>query len=286
MSGLKVGFFNDHLGLRAGYSGFATTADRFTGGVSYKQESYGIDYAYMGHAEHLGDTHRLSAHYAFGQDSEQARVVSLVNPPTNIAARPANNSIHLAWSPNPDPHVTGYTIYMSKAPGGNYVPIQKRVKDTKVIIDGLTNGTRYYFVVTSVNNSWPAVESAYSREVSGVPAPFVPDAPALGEEKEDLGPAKNGVIIVKGWPVPTGNIKGYNLYISSVSGSGYKKINAEIISDQSFMVRDLEVNKRFYFVLTQLTSDSPPVESRPSQEWSLISVPETKLPASTPGLNK
>jgi hypothetical protein len=281
--GIEGWFFGGHLGLRTGYTGFATTADRFTGGVSYKQDWYGVDYGYMGHAEHLGDSHRLSGHVTFGGSAERPRVVALVNPPSNLQGRPNNNSVQLQWEPNPDPHVTGYTVYMSKASGSNYVPIQKRIKENKVIIDGLTNGQRYYFVVTSVNNSWPSVESNYSAEISAVPAPQIPTAPGLGG-----GPAptaassQNGVILVKGWAVPAGSVAGYNLYMSDTSGSGYKKVNEAPITGPSHLVQNLEINKRYYFVLTSLTNDNPPVESRPSQEWSVLSQPDTALPQQAP----
>jgi hypothetical protein len=163
------------------------------------------------------------------------------------------------------------------------VPIQKRIKENKVIIDGLTNGQRYYFVVTSVNNSWPSVESNYSTEISAVPAPQIPTAPGLGGGAAPVATSgNNGVILVKGWAVPAGSVGGYNLYMSDTSGSGYKKVNETPITGPSHLVRDLEMNKRYYFVLTSLTSDNPPVESRPSQEWSVLSQPDTALPQSAP----
>lgn len=281
--GIEGWFFGGHLGLRTGYTGFATTADRFTGGVSYKQDWYGVDYGYMGHAEYLGDSHRLSGHIAFGGSAERPRVVALVNPPANLQARPNNNSVQLQWEPNPDPHVTGYTVYMSKASGSNYVPIQKRIKDNRIIVDGLTNGQRYYFVVTSVNNSWPAVESNFSAEISAVPAPQIPTAPGLGGASNEGFSSQNGVILVKGWAVPAGSVGGYNLYMSETSGSGYRKVNDAPITGASHLVRGLEINKRYYFVLTSLTNDNPPVESRPSQEWSVLSQPEAALPQQAPG---
>ena len=277
--GLEGWFFNSHLGLRTGYTGFATTADRFTAGVSYKQGWFGVDYGYMGHAEHLGDSHRLSAHVNFGGANERPRVVALVNPPSSLGARPNNNSVQLQWQPNPDPHVTGYTVYMSKASGSNYVPIQKRITENKVIIDGLTNGQRYYFVVTSVNNSWPAVESNYSSEVSSVPSPQIPNAP--GAASNDM-PINNGVLLLKGWGVPTGNIAGYNIYLTENSGTGYKKQNEGPITTPTYLVKNLEVNKKYYYVITSVSNDTPAVESRPSPEYSLLSTPESQLPQQAP----
>ncbi len=280
--GIEGWFFNDHLGLRTGYTGFATTADRFTAGVSYKESSFSVDYAYMGHAEHLGDSHRLSGNVKFGEGGERPRVVALVNPPANLGARPANNQVTLIWDASQDPHVTGYTIYMSRSPGGSFVPVQKRLKENRVIVDGLTNGTRYYFVVTCLNNSWPAVESAYSQEVSAVPAPIIQGAPVMGGQVSNDAPANNFVSDVSGWAIPTGNLVGYNLYMSETSGSGYKKVNEGPITKQNFVVKGLEPNKRYYFYITSLTIDNPPTESRPSSEFSKISVPDAELPVQAP----
>jgi hypothetical protein len=283
--GVEGWFFNDHLAMRTGYTGFATTAGRFTGGVSYRDVDYGVDYAYIGHAEHLGDSHRISGHIMFGENNQKVRVVSLVQPPVNLKAAPSNNSISLSWQPNPDPNVTGYTIYMSKAPGTGYTAIQKRIKDTQVAIDGLTNGTRYYFAVTSVNNSWPAVESSYSVEVSSVPAPLIPGVPSLGERSTPAQqPQSAGAVALKGWAPPMGAISGYNLYMSKTSGSGYIKVNTKPITETSYMVGNLEIGQRYYFILTSLSKDTPPVESRPSPELSRVAdqAPQTPNPASVP----
>jgi len=285
--GIEGWFFNGHLGLRTGYTGFATTPDMFTGGVSYKQDWYGVDYAYMGHAEHLGDSHRLSAHMDFGGSAERPRVVALVNQPANLGVRPNNNSVQLQWDLNPDPHVTGYTVYMSRASGANYVPIQSRITDNRIIVDGLTNGQRYFFVVTSVNNSWPAVESNYSPEVSAVPAPQIPTAPGLGGAAAPVQAPANGYIVQKGWSAPAGSVAGYNLYMSDSSGSGYKKVNDTPITTLTYTIQGLEINKRYFFVLTSLSTDSPSVESRPSTEWNMLSVdPSVQAPPSAAPANK
>lgn len=282
--GVEGWFFNDHLGLRTGYTGFATTAGRFTGGVSYKDSDFTVDYAYIGHAEHLGDSHRVSVALRFGPDNQKVRVVSLVQPPLNLKASPANNSVNLGWAANPDPNVTGYTIYMSKAPGTGYTPIQKRIKDTTVTVDGLTNGTRYYFVVTAVNNSWPAVESAYSVEVSAVPAPQIPSTPSMVGQTAAQPVQANGVVNLRGWAPPVGNISGYNLYMTKSSGSGYVKVNDRAISETTYTVTGLEVGQRYYFILTSLSKDTPPVESRPSPELSRVAeaAPNTPSPAAVP----
>src|SRR5665213_2679383 len=276
--GIEGWFFDGHLGLRAGYSGFATTPDQFTAGVSYKQDWYGVDYAYMGHADYLGDSHRLSAHVDFGGPAERPRVVALVNPPTNLIARPNNNSVQLQWDANPDAHVTGYTVYMSKASGSSYLPIQKRMKEHQVVIDGLTNGERYYFVVTAVNNSWPSVESNYSTEVSTVPSPQIPTIPGMGGGTSSSVVPANGEINLKGWGVITGNARGYNIYMSVSADTGFRKVNNAPVTTLSYLVQGLDINRRYWFKLTQMTNDEPPVESQPSAPWSVLSRMASNVP--------
>jgi len=276
--GVEGWFFDNHLGLRTGYTSFATTAGRFTAGVSYRASDWGVDYAYIGHAENLGDSHRLSADYQFGPDSRKVRVVTLVQPPVNLKASPSNNSVDLSWTANPDPNVTGYTIYMSKAPGTGYTPIQKRIQENQVVVDGLTNGTRYYFVVSSVNNSWPSVESAYSGEVSCVPAPIIPGTPSMTGAASTSQAKPEGVVTLKGWAPPLGVIAGYNLYMSKSSGSGYVKVNSAPITGLSYPVTGLDVGERYYFILTSLSKDTPPVESRPSPELSRVATQAVALP--------
>jgi hypothetical protein len=261
--GLEGWFFNDHLGLRTGYTGFATTSGRFTAGVSYKADQFRVDYAYIGHAEHLGDSHRLSASYYFGSDNGAFRVVSLVYPPNNVKATADNNTVELTWSANPDPHVTGYTIYMSKSAGSSYTAIAKRIKETKTRVEGLSNGTRYYFVVTSVNNSWPASESTYSPEVSAVPGP--PGMAQLG------GPApaaaNTGCFPVRGLTVPMGSTKGYIVYYTKTPGFGYVQFNTKdkLITDVSnIQITGVEPNTDYWFKVVGVSPSG--AESGGSQE--------------------
>jgi hypothetical protein len=147
-----------------------------------------------------------------------------------------------------------------------------------VVVDGLTNGTRYYFVVSSVNNSWPSVESAYSGEVSCVPAPIIPGTPSMTGAASTSQAKPEGVVTLKGWAPPLGVIAGYNLYMSKSSGSGYVKVNSAPITGLSYPVTGLDVGERYYFILTSLSKDTPPVESRPSPELSRVATQAVALP--------
>ena len=83
---------------------------------------------------------------------------------------------------------------------------------------------------------------------------------------------------VPGWAPPMGAIAGYNLYMSKSSGSGYVKVNDKPITGWSYPVSSLDVGERYYFILTSLSRDTPPVESRPSPELSRVATQAAPLP--------
>lgn len=280
--GLEGWFFRNHLGLRGGYTAFATMPGRFTGGVSYKENTWEVDYAYIGHSEHLGDSHRLNVTLRFGQPKDTIKAVSVVKAPKDLKAYPANNAVNLTWEPNTDPNVTGYAIYMSKSPGARYIPVAKRVKENYVTIDGLQNGTRYYFVIASINNTYPPVESAFSNEISAVPAPVVPGTPDVFPIAQSKSAEKNGVVDIRWGTMPGPRIAGYNVYIAETSGKGYAKMNATPVKDVHYTAHGLEVGKKYFFVMTSVTNDTPPIESKFSKEFGDIAKPESTLPASQP----
>ena len=137
------------------------------------------------------------------------------------------------------------------------------------------------WVRSSEMRRWPAVESNYSPEVSAVPAPQIPTAPGMGGAAAPVQAPANGYILQKGWSAPAGSVMGYNLYMSDSSGTGYKKVNDTPITTLTYLIQGLEINKRYFFVLTSLSTDSPPVESRPSTEWNMLSVDPSVQPAPT-----
>jgi len=278
--GVEGWFFKKHLGVRGGYTGFATMNGRFTGGVSYRENTWQVDYAYIGHAEHLGDSHRFSVILRFGPEREKITAISVVSPPKGLTAYSANNAVNLTWEPNEDPNVTGYAIYYSRTPGARYIPLKKRQKENYVTIDGLKNGSRYYFVVTSINNTYPPVESAYSNEATAVPAPVVPGTPEVFPIAKKKEVKSNGAIDVVWGKMPDARYSGYNIYITETSGKGYIKHNtAGPIKDTHYLVKGLEVGKKYFVVMTTVTNDTPPIESKFSQEVSYIAKPESSAGA-------
>ncbi len=106
-----------------------------------------------------------------GNKSDEASTVTGDNPPTapkNLSASAGNQQITLDWSDNSEPDLAGYHVYRSTTTGGPYTQITSSLLSSSTYIDGgLTNGTRYYYVVAAkdaVGN-----ESANSNEANAIP---------------------------------------------------------------------------------------------------------------------
>ena len=79
-----------------------------------------------------------------------------------------------------------------------------------------------------------------------------------------------GYLVVRGWSAPAGSVAGYNLYMSETEKGGYQKLNDALITGTSYLVTVLTKGKTYFFVLTAVSTDNPPVLSRPSTVFSML----------------
>jgi len=278
LAGIEGWFFEDQLGLRTGYTAYQTLDGQFTAGISYRSKTWGIDYAYMGHAQFLGSTHRISASWRFGE-SFLMKVKSFI--PEGVTAYVRGDIITLRWNSSPSISLAGYNIYFSKTSGGGYVKInQKPIKPNYYSMGGLEKNTRYYFVVTSVTNTTPPVESQYSREVlAGTTS--APGVPVLSQSRVE----NEGVIDIGREfglaSISLDGAKGFNIYMSEVSGGRFEKVNSTPVGNvPSHLVRKLKAGQKYYFTLTRVGADG--VESARSKEYSFVAYPySATLPNAT-----
>jgi len=266
-AGVEGWFFEGALGVRLGFVGFATVPGRYSAGVSYRATDWEVDYAYLGHAGNLGDSHRASFALRFG------RVLSGgVRPssPLGLKVTPKDGEVELVWTPNPEPNVGAYNIYISTAPGGEYRKINTVGLSSARVI-GLENGRTYYFVISAISNSQPPLESERSAE-----NPATPIAPQIGAP-EMVQQAAEGEITVS-WRASQGDIAGYNLYISTMTGSGHVRYNAQPLSSTTSRIvqmngQAIAAGERYYIYVRSVSRSVPPVEGPPSPEMTFIAVP-------------
>ena len=80
-----------------------------------------------------------------------------------------------------------------------------------------------------------------------------------------------------GFPDPSKNgLRGYNIYVSEVSGGRFDKVNAQPIANvPTYLVRKLKVGQRYFFSFTSVGSDG--TESAKSREVSAVALPYTSI---------
>ena len=88
--------------------------------------------------------------------------------PSGLTATPGDKTAALAWNANTESDLAGYNVYRSTTTGGPYTKDNTALVTTPSYNDaGLTNGTKYYWVVQAVDTSTNT--SGNSNEASTTP---------------------------------------------------------------------------------------------------------------------
>ncbi|MBC6951690.1 T9SS C-terminal target domain-containing protein, partial [candidate division KSB1 bacterium] len=89
--------------------------------------------------------------------------------PQNLSATSGNQQITLTWQANNEADFLRYRIYGGASPNPTTkIDSVNGAANTTKIITGLTNGTRYYFRITAVDNSLN--QSGFSNEMNATPS--------------------------------------------------------------------------------------------------------------------
>ncbi len=239
--GVEAWFFDNHVGLRSGYTTFLTMRGQYAAGISGKGGNWEIDYAYLGHDQNLGDSHRVSGTLRFGSVTDASMVPK---PPTGVFAKGGDGVINVFWSSNLETNLAGYNIYLSQSPKTGYYKVGT-VRSTSYTIKGLQPSIKYYVVVTAFTNATQPVESNYSEEVEATTA-----GPAVtpGGEPTGSSPMSSGEIPIPVKKVTDPNVVGVNIYYSATSGVGYVKYNQVPVSEGVVVIKGLVEGQTYFLV--------------------------------------
>jgi len=172
--------------------------------------------------------------------------------PAGITVSPGDTEVTLSWS-----GATGadsYNIYWSTDVGVTPANGTKISSTTLSYTQtGLTDGTTYYYVVTSVNSSG---ESPASAVVSATPIPLIPGVPA--GVSITAGNSQNTI----SWNA-VANASSYNVYYKTISGvtkANGTKI-ASNITPTAYVHSSLTFGNTYYYVVTAVNIAGESAES-------------------------
>jgi fibronectin type 3 domain-containing protein len=161
--------------------------------------------------------------------------------PTNLQATAGNAQVSLSWSGSTS--ATSYNVKRSTTSGGPYTKLSSPTA-TSYVDTGLTNGTKYFYVVSAVNSSG---ESANSSEVSATPTTpaSAPAAPA------NLQATAGNAQVSLTWSASTGATS-YDVERSTTSGGPYAQIGTS--STNSYTDFGLTNGTTYYYVVSAVNS--------------------------------
>ena len=205
--------------------------------------------------------------------------------PTNVTASDRSNdeggAISLSWSANPEPDLAGYNLYRSTIAGGPYVKLNAALLTATSAVDasGLSNGTRYYYVLRAVDTS--ANESVNSAEASAVPADNLAPLAPSGLTAADR-PADGGGAIVLAWSASAStDVVGYVVLRGTVSGGPYTALTPAA-SPTTFTDTGLTDGTTYYYRVRALDGAN---QSPDSNEASAAPINDLAVPAAPAGLS-
>ncbi len=145
-------------------------------------------------------------------------------PPSglSVADLPADagGALRLTWTPSLWTAATQQRVYRSTTTGGPYALVTTISNNTTATYTdtGLTNGTRYYYVVRAYNGTF---ESANSNQASAIPVSNQPPNPPTGLTAVDR-PSDGGGAINLSWTVsPTAGVTEQRVYRATATSGPY-----------------------------------------------------------------
>src|ERR1700722_974764 len=161
--------------------------------------------------------------------------------PSGLTASAANAQVNLTW--NASSSATAYYVKRSTTTGGPYTQIAAP-STTSYADNSVTNGTKYYYVVSAYNSYG---QSANSAEVSATPiAPATPPAAPTGLQAT----AGNGQVSLI-WMASAGATS-YHVKRSTTSGGPYTQVAAPATTSDADT--GLTNGTTYYYVVSALNA--------------------------------
>jgi fibronectin type 3 domain-containing protein len=213
----------------------------------------------------------VSALNSAGESANSAEVnatpplpVTIPSAPTGLAATAGNAQVNLAWAASDG--ATSYHVKRATVTDGPYTqigaPTSASYTDT-----GLTNGTKYFYVVSALNS---AGESANSAEVNATPAaPVTIPATPTG-----LTALAGNAQVTLTWNASPGATS-YNVERATVSGGPYAQLAAP--TSANYADTGLTNGTTYYYVVSAVNSAGQSANSGQASATPIGAAPDITI---------
>ena len=177
--------------------------------------------------------------------------VAISSIPTTLAASGTNGSVGLTWTASTGTGPITYNVLRSTTSGSGYSSIATAVATNSYTDNTVSNGTTYYYVVTSTNAGGT---SANSNEANALPM-LPPTAPS------SLVPTVGVANVKLDWTVSSGlGTITYNILRSTTSGAGYASI-ATAVSANTYTDLTATNGTTYYYKITATNAGGTSLDS-------------------------
>jgi fibronectin type 3 domain-containing protein len=197
-----------------------------------------------------------------------AAPITIPSAPAGLTANAGNAQVVLTWTASAG--ATNYHVKRATVSGGPYTQVAAPPAPN-FADSGVTNGTKYFYVVSAVDS---AGESANSAEASATPsAPITIPAEPMG-----LSATARNAQVSLAWNTSTGATS-YHVKRSAVSGGPYTQIAAP--SAANYLDSGLTNGTKYFYVVSALNSAG---ESANSAEANATPAAPITIPGAPTGV--
>jgi chitodextrinase len=165
--------------------------------------------------------------------------------PVNLAAVAGDGQITVTWTPNSEPDLLRYRIFMGTGPGPNtQVDSASGANDTSRTYTGLTNGTTYYVRIRAVDNALN--QSGYSNEANATPIDLTPPS----APQSLTAAAGDGQITLSWQPNTESDFSRYRIFGGTAPAPVVQIDSVTAVSDTTRVVSGLTNGTTYFFRLT------------------------------------
>ncbi|HOW28175.1 MAG TPA: fibronectin type III domain-containing protein [Elusimicrobiota bacterium] len=195
--------------------------------------------------------------------SDTSTIVSAmprIRPPSAVSATHNRTSVNLTWTASPDsgaPNFVGYNIYRSTTSGATHQLLVSTLTGTSYTDTPTFGGYSYYYVLVSSDGGLSSIETTEAAAVVQTIRP--PTSVTASHVK-----VGTTTVVDVSWTQSADQsfCAGYNLYRSTISGSGYVLLVSSLLQGTTHQDTDnISATQDYYYVLTSSDSTGGPVSA-------------------------